>query len=318
LAIAGPTRHHAGLASVGEQKREAGLDLPAYLADKRTKVNEALENALPPRHPDAGKLVEAMRYTLLLPGKRLRGIVCLATADAFGAKEKDALVLACAVEMVHASSLILDDLPQFDDADLRRGEPANHLRYDQATAILAAVGLLTSAFRHLAGQLPSRWLGPDAGSACAVALADAIGENGMLAGEALDLLARGRQLGLAAVEQIHALKTGSLFIAATVEAARLAGAGAYEQAALRAYAKNLGLAFQITDDLLEVDSTHQQTGKLSRTVDQAPTFVAIAGIDGARQIVQELIDTAVTSLEPLAQRAETLRAIARATASRHA
>ena len=286
------------------------MELATYVAEKRTLVNEALEIAMPPRRPDAGRLVEAMRYTLLLPGKRLRAVICLATADAFGGREKDALALGVAVEMVHAASLILDDLPQFDDARLRRGQPTNHRNFGEATAMLASIGLLTASFRHLTQQLPTKWLGPDLASPVVEALADAVGESGMVAGEALDLLARGTQPDLDEMERIHALKTGSLFIAATVEASRLAGAGSFEQAALRAYAKNLGLAFQIVDDLLDVTSAPEKTGKQSQIVDDAPNFVTLAGVDGARQIVHELIQTAVQSLAPLGKRGELLAQLA--------
>lgn len=286
-------------------------DLASYLATTRDKISAALDAALPVRHPDAGRLIESMRFSLLLPGKRLRGVVCLAVTEAFGGRDKEGLALAIAVEMVHAASLILDDLPAFDDARLRRGQPTNHLRFGQATATLASVALLNAAFRHLAQQLPPRWLGPDAASGSCVALADAVGENGMIAGEALDLLARGQRLGLDEMERIHALKTGSLFIACAVEAARLAGGGAAELAALRAYAKNLGLAFQITDDLLDVVGDPHKTGKLNTTAEMSPSFVSLAGVDGARQIVSELIETSIKSLSALGKRGDRLVQIAR-------
>jgi farnesyl diphosphate synthase/geranylgeranyl diphosphate synthase type II len=176
--------------------------------------------------------------------------------------------------------------------------------------MLASIGLLNAAYRHLALTLPTKWLGPDLAAAATIALAEAVGENGMVAGEALDLAARGSTPGLDALERIHALKTGSLFIAAIVEAGRLAGAGSVEQAALRAYAKNLGLAFQIVDDLLEVTSTPAQTGK-DVTTTGGPTFVSLAGTDGARQIVHELIETAVQSLAPLGRGGARLCALAR-------
>lgn len=287
------------------------MELKDYLADRKNRVDRELDAALPPRRPDPGRLVEAMRYTLMLPGKRLRGIVCLAVAEIFGGREKEVLPLAVAVEMVHAASLILDDLPSFDDATRRRGQPTCHLVFGEAPAILAAVGLLSAAYRHLARYSRRRWIGPDDVAGAVRSLADAVGEDGMIAGEALDLLARGKQLGLDDLEQIHAQKTGSLFIACAGEAARLAGAGPAEQAALRAYAKNLGLAFQIVDDLLDVVGDPAKLGKDHKPEAEGANFVTFAGVPGARRLAVELIDTAVHSLLPLGRRGEKLAAIAR-------
>ena len=287
------------------------MDLAGYLADRKGRVDRAVESALPPRRPDPGRLVEAMRYTLMLPGKRLRGIVCFAVAEAFGGREKDVQPFAVAVEMVHAASLILDDLPAFDDARRRRGSPTNHRVFGEPVAVMAAVGLLSGAFRHLARHSRPRWVGPDDAVGAIGTLADAVGEDGMVAGEALDVLARGTQPELAELERIHALKTGSLFIACAVEAGRLCGGGPTEQAALRAYAKNLGLAFQITDDLLDVTVDTDTLGKDHAPDAEGANFVTFAGVDGSRQLAAELIDTAVQSLAPLGRRGATLEAIAR-------
>jgi geranylgeranyl diphosphate synthase type II len=292
------------------------LDLKAYLADRRQRVESAIEEALPPRHPDAGRLVEAMRYTLLLPGKRLRGIVCLAVSEAWGGREKDVLPLAVAVEMIHASSLILDDLPAFDNALRRRGAPTNHRVFGEATAILAAVSLLSGAYRHVARCSRPRMMGPDDAVGTVQQLAEAVGENGMVAGEALDLLARGAAPGFEELERIHALKTGSLFIACAIEAGRRAGAGATEQAALKAYAKNLGLAFQITDDLLDVVGDPEKTGKDVGLDEAGASFVTFAGVEGARQLALDLLDTAARSLGPIGRRGDVLEAIARSVATR--
>lgn len=287
------------------------VDLAPYLGERKQRIDRALEAAVPPRHPDAGRLAEAMRYTLMLPGKRLRGIVCLAVAEAFGGRERDVLPFGVAVEMVHAASLILDDLPSFDDARRRRGHPTNHRVFGEAIAILAAVGLLSGAFRHLARHARRRLVGPDDAVGAVAELADAIGEDGMVAGEALDLLARGTRPGLDDLERVHALKTGSLFIACAAEAARLSGAGPTEQAALRAYAKNLGLAFQIIDDLLDVTADPERLGKDHAPEAEAASFVTFAGIEGARRLAEELIDTAALSLAPLGRRGAVLEAIAR-------
>jgi len=292
------------------------LDLSEYLADRRQRVDAALEQALPPRHPDPGRLVEAMRYTLMLPGKRLRGIVCLAVAEVFGGKEREVIPLSVAVEMIHASSLILDDLPSFDNAMRRRGAPTNHRVFGEATAVLASVALLSGAFRHLARSSRPRMMGPDDAIGTIGQLAEAVGESGMVAGEALDLLARGARTGFEELEQIHALKTGSLFIACAVDAGRRSGAGTAEQAALKAYAKNLGLAFQITDDLLDAVGDPEKTGKDVGLDDSGASFVTFAGIDGARQLAADLIATASASLAPLGRRGDVLDQIARSVVSR--
>lgn len=288
-----------------------GVDLGSYLDQRRRWVEKAIEQALPPRHPDPGRLVEAMRYTLLLPAKRLRGIICLAVCDVLGGKRRDVMPLAVAAEMIHASSLILDDLPSFDDARRRRGAMAAHLAFSESTAILAAVGLLNAAYRHLGGAARTRWIGPDDGSMAIRALAAAVGEDGMIAGEALDLAAGEQSPELAELERIHAMKTGSLFIACAVEAGRVSGAGAAELAALEAWAKNLGLAFQITDDLLDAVGDPELTGKDVGRDSAGTSFVAFAGVEGARRLADELVETAVESLSALGQRAEPLTAIAR-------
>lgn len=287
------------------------MDLARYLEEQGQRVVEAMERALPPRHPDAGRLVEAMRYTLLLPGKRLRGIICLAVGEVLGGKQRDVLPLAVAAEMIHAASLILDDLPSFDDARRRRGAPTAHLVFGESTAILAAVGLLNGAYRHLACASRTRWIGPDDGCLVTRRLADAVGEEGMLAGEALDLAAQSGQTDLAELERIHAMKTGSLFIACCVEAGRISGAGPTEIASLRAYAKNLGLAFQITDDVLDEVGDPEKTGKDGGQDAGGANFVTFAGVEGARKLADELIQTSIESLAPLGRQAAVLEEIAR-------
>ena len=286
------------------------MDLSEYLATRRQTVESAIEQAMPPRRPDPARLVEAMRYTLMLPGKRLRGIVCLAVAEIFETRASAVMPLAVATEMIHAASLVLDDLPAFDDARLRRGARTNHLVFGEATATLAAVGLLNAAFRHLSTCSRSRWVGPDEGISSTRALAHAVGEDGMIAGEGLDLEARGARPELSELEQIHAFKTGSLFIACTEDAGRIAGASGADLAALRAYAKNLGLAFQVVDDVLDAVGDPSKTGKDAHQDGEGGNFVTFAGVDGARRLAAELIETAIESLSALGQRARRLEEIA--------
>lgn len=307
-----------GREGVGSRVRGLGdlSELKEYLRTGRERVERALEEVLPPRHPDPGRLVEAMRYTLFLPAKRMRGIVCLAVAEATGASARTVLPLAVSVEMVHASSLILDDLPSFDDAKRRRGAATNHRVFGEATAVMAAIALMSEGFGHLARVSRPRWLGPDDAVGTVASLAAAIGPSGMSEGEVLDIEARGTAPGLEELERIHALKTGSLFIACAVEAGRLAGAGPEEQTALEAYAKNLGLAFQITDDLLDVVGDPTKTGKDVGADAEGPNFVSFAGVEGARKLADELVETAVHSLAPLRAGRERLADIARYVRSR--
>lgn len=292
------------------------MDLRAYLTDRRRRVEAAIEDALPPRHPDDGRLVEAMRHTLMLPGDRVRGIVCLAVSEAWGGREKDVLPLAVAVEMIHASAAILRDLPAFGDGQRRRGAPTSHRVFGEATSILAAVALLSGAYRHVARCSRPRMMGPDDAVGTVQQLAEAVGENGMVAGDALELLARGAAPGAEELERIHALKTSSLFIACAVEAGRRAGAGTAEQAALRAYAKYLGLAFHVTDELLGVAGDPDNPGEDAGRDEDAPRFVALAGVEGARHLVRDLLDAAARSLAPIGKRGEVLEAIARSVAMR--
>ena len=285
----------------------AGSDLTAYLAENAALVDEALQRAVPPLGTPPPPLHEAMRYTLLLPGKRLRGILVLASCDLLKGNRDDAIALACAVEMVHAASLILDDLPSMDDATLRRGKPTLHKAMGEANAILAAVGLLNGAFAIVqsAGSLKER-----ARVAATATLAEAVGSSGLIGGQVADLDATGRRLDLEALEYIHSHKTGALFIAAAELGAIAAGARPRDAEALRRYAKNLGLAFQITDDLLDYSGDPTTTGKDAGLDRNRTTFVNLCGIDGARRLVDELIAASLAALEPFGRRAVVLAGLA--------
>jgi geranylgeranyl pyrophosphate synthase len=248
-----------------------------------------------------------MRYTLLLPGKRLRGIVVLAASDLLRGDPDGALPLAVAVELVHAASLILDDLPSMDNATLRRGKPTLHKVAGEANAILASVGLLTAAFASLQGApaLKER----ARGRAIAI-LAEAIGGSGLIGGQVADLEATGRRLDLDALEYVHSHKTGALFLAAAELGAVAAGGRERDVLALRHYAKNLGLAFQITDDLLDYSGNPDTTGKDAGLDRDRTTFVNLCGIDGARRLVDELIAASVDALAPFGKRGSVLAGLA--------
>ena len=285
----------------------AAAEITAYLADGRRRVDDALEKSLPPLGTPPASLHEAMRYTVLLPGKRLRGIVVLASCELLRSEPEDALPLAVAVELVHASSLILDDLPSMDNATLRRGRPTLHRVAGEANAILASVGLLNMAFATVtsAPALKER----ARGRAIAV-LAEAIGGGGLIGGQVADLEATGRRLDLDALEYVHSHKTGALFIAAAELGAIAAGGRERDVEALRHYAKNLGLAFQITDDLLDYSGNPETTGKDAGLDRERTTFVNLCGIDGARRLVDDLIGASIAALAPFGKRASALAGLA--------
>jgi geranylgeranyl diphosphate synthase type II len=248
-----------------------------------------------------------MRYTLLLPGKRLRGILVLAACDLLKGREEDAVPLAVAVEMVHASSLILDDLPSMDDATLRRGRSTLHKAMGESTAILAAVALLNAGF---ASVLQAPALKDRARVAAARKLGEAIGAEGLIGGQIADLASTGAKLDLEALEYVHSHKTGALFIA-SVELGAIAASGRPRDVeALRRYAKNVGLAFQITDDLLDYSGNPETTGKDAGLDRNRTTFVNLCGIDGARRLTDELIAAGVEALTPFGRRAEVLSGLA--------
>ena len=285
----------------------AVAEIHAYLAESRRRVDDALATSLPPLGTPPAALHEAMRYTLLLPGKRLRGILVLASCELLKGRADDALPLACAVEMVHASSLILDDLPSMDNATLRRGRKTLHQVAGEANAILASVGLLNAAFASVqsAEGLKERVRGR-----ATLVLAEAIGSGGLLGGQVADLEATGKRLDLDALEYIHSHKTGALFIAAAELGAVAAGGRDRDVEALKNYAKNLGLAFQITDDLLDYSGNPDTTGKDAGLDRDRTTFVNLCGIDGARRLVDDLIGASVAALHPFGKRAAALAGLA--------
>lgn len=282
-------------------------DLERYLADGRSRIEDALDRSIPPLGTPPAVLHQAIRYTLLAPGKRLRGVLVLAACEASRGGGDAALPVACAIEMVHAASLILDDLPSMDDATLRRGRPALHRDVGEANAILAAVSLLNSAFEQLqrADGLRDRTR-----VKLSTRLADAVGARGLIGGQVADLAASGKKLDLQQLEYIHSHKTGALFIAAAECGAELAGGRERDVAALGAYAKNLGLAFQITDDLLDFSGSPETIGKDAGMDRDKTTFVDFCGIDGARRLVDELIDASIAALHPLRRRGALLAALA--------
>ena len=282
--------------------------LETALEEKRVRVEGALRRLVVPGRSPA--VEAAMESSLFAPAKRLRPILALMVADVLRGDADSVLPAACALELVHTASLILDDLPSMDDASARRGRPACHIAHGEANAILAAFALQNRAFEVLA----SGWAGgPDAATRAALAteLARAIGLFGMIAGQAEDLAATDRALDFATLEFIHRHKTGALFMASAAVGASAARASDPERAALVAYAKNLGLAFQIVDDLIDATGAATEAGKDVGQDVKKTTFVSFAGVEGAWQLAGELIGTSEAALRGFGDRAQPLRDLAR-------
>ncbi|HEX3497689.1 MAG TPA: farnesyl diphosphate synthase [Stellaceae bacterium] len=260
-----------------------------------------------PEGPEA-RVVEAMRYSALAPGKRLRPFLVLASAQLFSVARRSALHTAAAVELVHAYSLVHDDLPAMDNSDLRRGRPTCHKQFDEATAVLAGDGLLTYAFEVLAE--PDTHGDPAVRCELVAALAQAAGAAGMVGGQMIDLLAENDPtLDIGAITRLQRLKTGAL-IAFSCEAGAILGkAGREQRHALRGYAHDLGLAFQIADDLLDIEGSAAETGKPigSDAAAGKATFVTILGLERARAQAAALIRQAVAHLDLFEKKADLLR-----------
>ena len=256
-----------------------------------------------------GKLREAIRYSLLAPGKRLRPLLVLWAAEGCGGSPAAAMPAACAVEMVHAYSLVHDDLPAMDNDDLRRGLPTCHKRFGEAIAILAGDGLLALAFQTIAEGIRP----PETAAACCRALAEAAGPCRLVGGQADDIDGQSRGSSLEALQSNHRRKTGALIEASLRLGALVAGADARQTGALVEYGRRIGLAFQISDDLLDVRGDEAAAGKrLGKDLGQGRlTFPGLLGIDESMRRAEELIDAACRALEPLGARAGNLEGLAR-------
>jgi len=291
---------------VGIAKVEFGA-LEARLETQRLEVEAALAAHFGEGRTSA--VGEAARFSLFGPAKRLRPILSMLVSELLGGEPGRVLPAACAVEMVHSASLILDDLPCMDDARLRRGRETCHVRYGQATAVLAAFALQNRAFELLAGGWPG-----DPGEAvrCSLArdLARAIGLDGMIAGQHRDLEMTDKPLDFATLEFIHSRKTGALFMASAAVGAMATRSSARDMAAVLTYAKNLGLAFQVVDDIIDATATSVQTGKDAGQDLKKTTFVSFSGVEGARSLARELVDASVEALTPFGRRGARLQDLA--------
>jgi geranylgeranyl pyrophosphate synthase len=283
---------------------------PSFLVHYQARLADALDKLVPAEDTPPEAVHRAMRYTLLAPSKRVRGALALMAADLCGCEDR-ALGVATVAELIHTSSLILDDLPCMDDAPVRRGQPSCHVLFGEATALLASYALLDLAYRTL-----TRAYEDHLASRLVTLFSEAVGTSGLIGGQADDLLATDQAVTFERLERIHRLKTGVLFSAAATGSALAAGATPPQVHALAAYAKNLGLAFQIIDDLLDVEGDPAETGKTLRRDLKKTTFVSFSGVRGARELAGELCQAADRALEPFGHRASRLRELSAFVAGR--
>jgi geranylgeranyl diphosphate synthase, type II len=292
------------------------VDLQAYMKERAAAVDAALERFLPPETEAPETLHKAMRYSVFAGGKRLRPVLVIAGAEAVGGAAEDVMPTACAMELIHTYSLVHDDLPAMDNDDFRRGVPTNHKVFGEAMAILAGDALLTLAFRLVAENFNFRSSHPESARALKEVLADiaeAAGHGGMVGGQVADLEAEGKRASAETLDYIHAHKTGALIRTSLRVGARICGAGERQLAALSTAGGNLGLAFQIVDDILDVTSSSAELGKTAGKdqTQQKATFPAVHGLEASRRRAQALIDEAEAALAPLGPRAEPIRVLGR-------
>jgi geranylgeranyl pyrophosphate synthase len=280
---------------------------PSFLLAGQQALAVELDRLVPPPDREPSNVHRSIRYTLLGPSKRVRGVLALTVAELFGdAAQEASLPAASAIELVHASSLILDDLPAMDDTATRRGRPANHVEFGEATAILAAVGLLNLAFGHIAARYDGHL-----GSTLARVLSDAIGSDGLIGGQAADLQLPARALRLSDLEPVHHRKTAVLFQAAARIGALVGGAGDEDTEHLAAFGDLVGLAFQIADDVLDVEHDQLRVPASGTHNGHRAHLAWLGDPEGGRRRATELADLGVEALEGFGERAGKLRALAR-------
>lgn len=290
------------------------MDLKVYLKEKIALVDAALEKYLPKEEERPQSLHQAMRYSIFAGGKRVRPVLMLAACEAVGGAVENAMPAACAMEMIHTYSLIHDDLPAMDDDDFRRGRPTNHKVFGEAIAILAGDGLLTEAFKLMSNPRFADGIDPAARLAVIYEIATCAGTYGMVGGQVVDMESEGKpDMDLPTVQYIHTHKTGALIKASVVAGALLGGADDKQLAAIRRYGEAAGLAFQIADDILDIEGTTEEIGKDAGS-DEArgkATYPAVMGLAAAKQEAQAMMDEAMQALEMFGAAAEPLREIAR-------
>jgi len=294
---------------ITEPETSSIFDLNGYLKQQKALVDQALEQSIEIARPE--KIYEAMRYSLLAGGKRLRPILCLATCNLTGGTSEMAMPTACALEMIHTMSLIHDDLPAMDNDDFRRGKPTNHKVFGEDIAILAGDGLLAYAFEYVATQTKN--VAPENIIQVVARLGRTVGAAGLVGGQVLDLESEGKSdITAETLSFIHTHKTGALLEASVVTGAILTNAAETDINRLSQYAQNIGLAFQIIDDILDITATDEQLGKTAGKDLQAQkaTYPSLWGLEKSQLKAQELVDNAIAQLTVYGTKAEPLRAVA--------
>jgi len=289
----------------------SNYDLTAYLNDKKKMINNELDKIFRD-FASSSRIVKAMKYSLMAGGKRIRPVLCLAATEAVGGNLESALPAACALEMIHTYSLIHDDLPAMDNDVLRRGKPTCHVAFDEATAILTGDALLTLAFQNLSSPLNIKesqalvWLN------VIHIISIAAGYKGMIDGQMKDIISEGTSLSLDDLKNMHALKTGAL-IEASIFSGAILGNGSQEQInQLGIYAKNLGLAFQVTDDILNVEGNPAVMGKAVGTDKnrKKSTYPLVLGLKESKEFATKIVNNALKAIEIFDNKADPLRAVA--------
>lgn len=291
---------------------QANLAFPDWVASKQQRIEDLLELCLPKASIEPTRLHSAMRYSALDGGKRVRALLCYAAAELCACDAKIADAAACAVELIHANSLVHDDMPCMDDDDLRRGKASCHKQYDDATALLVGDALQSLAFEVIseAHIYADSRLNASQQMSLVYLLAKAAGSTGMAGGQGIDLASVGKPLSQAELETMHQMKTGAL-----IQASILLGAISASQSdlvAIKQFASSIGLAFQVVDDILDVEADSLTLGKTAgKDADSnKPTYVTILGLDAAKQHAQALYEQAINALAPFDDGAQRLRELA--------
>ena len=289
------------------------MDLKSYLNEKRMIVDEALRGFFPEPQGPSADVIRAMSYSLFAGGKRLRPILCLAGAEAVGGEGQDAIPVACAIELIHTYSLIHDDLPVMDDDDMRRGRPSNHKVFGEAVALLAGDALLTEAFRLMTHTDSTTRVKPHTLLNVIRLISTAAGYKGMVGGQVVDVQSEGKEVAPSLVEFIHTYKTGALIAASVTSGAILGGGEESQVDAITAYGQKTGLAFQISDDVLDIEGDSHKLGKdVGGDAKKGKiTYPAVLGLSRSKEIQREFVDLAIESIKSFDHRANPLRQIAR-------
>ncbi len=289
------------------------MDIKKYLQEKGDIVNKALDRLLPGENEFPQKLHKAMRYSVFAGGKRIRPVLAIASAETFGGLTDSIIDIACAVELIHTYSLIHDDLPAIDNDDMRRGMPTCHKVFGEAMAILAGDALLTSAFDVMANTHASTDEERLLLLKTIQEIARAAGSTGMVGGQVLDIESEGKDVAFPVLEYIHIHKTGELILASIRAGAIMKNAGDKELEAMTRYGEAIGLAFQIADDILDVEGNKEDTGKNvgGDAKKEKVTYPSILGIEESKKRARELTDIALASVEGFGKKAEPLREIAK-------